>query len=307
MKVLVGFDGSTDAEGALDDLAWAGLPDRVEVLVLTQSAPWVSLGKEKGPLLGGQAAYPETPEASRRQAGRIAAKGADRLRARFPLWKVKSQGGDLDPATGILEVAKQWKPDLIVMGSHGKGALTRLFLGSVSLKVLHHAASDVRISRPRTRKSEAPLRILIGMDGSRGAQDAVAAMADRSWPKGSKARIIAVLPDSLDPVAPTGTRLRRRILSKEERERLDRPLAKAAGLLAAAGLDVEVVYREGDARVTILKEAKTWKADTICLGCRGMGALGRFLIGSISSTVAVHAPCTVEVVRKHRKIPGEKA
>lgn len=306
MKILIGYDGSEDSDGALQDLELAGLPHRAEVLVLSESAPWVSLDSDQGPLLGGRVPYPETPEESRRQAARVAAKGATRLRKLFPRWKVKSQGGDLNPAIGILEVAKQWQPDLIVLGSHGKGALTRLFLGSVSLKVLHHATADVRITRLRARTALGPPRILIGMDGSRGAQGAVLAMAERSWPEGSKARIIAVLPDSLDPIAAPGTRIRRRTLSKEQRDLLDRPLAMAAGHLAAAGLDVEVVFREGDARVSILKEAKSWKADTICLGCRGMGALGRFLIGSISSTVAVNAPCTVEVVRNHRKIPGDK-
>ena len=48
----------------------------------------------------------------------------------------------------------------------------------------------------------------------------------------------------------------------------------------------------------ILHEAGEWNADTIFVGARGIGRLKRFLLGSVSSAVAAHADCSVEVVRK---------
>lgn len=51
------------------------------------------------------------------------------------------------PASKIVEVAKNWPADLIVMGSHGRGKIQGLLLGSVSQEVLHHASCPVLVVR----------------------------------------------------------------------------------------------------------------------------------------------------------------
>jgi nucleotide-binding universal stress UspA family protein len=48
----------------------------------------------------------------------------------------------------------------------------------------------------------------------------------------------------------------------------------------------------------ILKEADKFAADLIVVGSHGLGALSRFLLGSVSQSVALHADCSVEIVRK---------
>lgn len=53
-----------------------------------------------------------------------------------------------DPAAQILEAAAEFQPDVIVMGSHGRGPIGRLLLGSVSTKVVHDWAGAVLIIRP---------------------------------------------------------------------------------------------------------------------------------------------------------------
>ena len=53
----------------------------------------------------------------------------------------------------------------------------------------------------------------------------------------------------------------------------------------------------GDPRAFILDAAKTWAADLIVLGSHGRHGLERFLLGSVSEAVAVHAHCSVEIVR----------
>ena len=52
-----------------------------------------------------------------------------------------------DPAYAILEQARMRKPDLIMMGSHGRTGLSRFLLGSVSHTVLHRADCPVLIVR----------------------------------------------------------------------------------------------------------------------------------------------------------------
>lgn len=59
-----------------------------------------------------------------------------------------------DPKGWILDHAEDWKPDLIVLGSHGKSGLDRLVLGSVSDAILRHAKCSVRIVRIASRAAE---------------------------------------------------------------------------------------------------------------------------------------------------------
>lgn len=49
------------------------------------------------------------------------------------------------PVQGILEIAKQWKPDLIVMGTHGRTGLDHLLMGSVAEQVVRKSACPVMV------------------------------------------------------------------------------------------------------------------------------------------------------------------
>lgn len=53
------------------------------------------------------------------------------------------------PGQAILEVASEIQPDLIVLGTHGRGAVGRLIAGSVSTHVVHHWAGATMVIRPR--------------------------------------------------------------------------------------------------------------------------------------------------------------
>jgi nucleotide-binding universal stress UspA family protein len=52
-----------------------------------------------------------------------------------------------DPATALLEAARAWSADLIVMGTRGRTGVARLILGSVARNVLHHARCSVLVTR----------------------------------------------------------------------------------------------------------------------------------------------------------------
>ncbi|MBK6426145.1 MAG: universal stress protein [Blastocatellia bacterium] len=61
--------------------------------------------------------------------------------------------------------------------------------------------------------------------------------------------------------------------------------------------DVSTSVVLGTPKRVILDEAEEWKADLIVVGSHGDGPIKRFLIGSVSLAVAMHAPCSVRVVR----------
>lgn len=73
----------------------------------------------------------------------------DVLDVHFAQWKDRIHFRSLTgrPGTVICQAAAEAKADLIVVGSHGKGALERTFLGSVSEEVLHLSPVPVLIAR----------------------------------------------------------------------------------------------------------------------------------------------------------------
>jgi nucleotide-binding universal stress UspA family protein len=90
--------------------------------------------------------YQEVADAAEKEAGHVAASAAGMVRDRY-------RDGDLDltievlsgqPERRIVELAEEWKADLIVVGSHGRGFWGRL-LGSVSSGVAHHAPCSVLV------------------------------------------------------------------------------------------------------------------------------------------------------------------
>jgi nucleotide-binding universal stress UspA family protein len=62
----------------------------------------------------------------------------------------------------------------------------------------------------------------------------------------------------------------------------------------------------GHAAEIIIETAKKWGANLVALGSHGRRGFSRFLLGSVSYTVASHAPCSVEIVRKSILQEGEK-
>jgi universal stress protein A len=52
------------------------------------------------------------------------------------------------PAAEIVNAAKEWPADVIVIGSHGRAGVTRVLLGSVAEAVMRHAPCPVLVVRP---------------------------------------------------------------------------------------------------------------------------------------------------------------
>jgi nucleotide-binding universal stress UspA family protein len=68
--------------------------------------------------------------------------------------------------------------------------------------------------------------------------------------------------------------------------------------LRAAGLTTTSLVVEGDPKKVLMEEAQKWQADCIFVGAKGLGAIERLVLGSVSSAVAARAHCSVEVVRQ---------
>jgi nucleotide-binding universal stress UspA family protein len=81
------------------------------------------------------------------------------------------------------------------------------------------------------------------------------------------------------------------------REVAEGVLARAARELEAEGVEVDTHAREGDPAHVIIEAAEELDAELIVVGSRGLTGLERFLLGSVSSKLAQHAPTSLMVVR----------
>ena len=312
MKVLIGYDGSDSAQAAIQGLRRAGLPREVECRIVSVADVWPVLPKsvdepadatadsQKPPIIRKAEALAAE---SRADAQTLANEGAALVQTEFPGWKVTAEAALGSPSQALTQPS-QGTPDLVVVGSQGRSAIGRLALGSVSQNVLTHATCSVRISRGVNKSAtsvNAPVRILLGVDGSTHSALAVDAVASRAWPAGTEVKVVAVLDLQFwsklaDPSSSAWAWVEE---GKEDgRSWATRAVETVAGKLRAAGLVATPLVEEGDPKRVLVEEAERWAADCIFLGAKGHSALEKFLLGSVSAAVAARAHCSVEVVRQ---------
>lgn len=292
MKVMIAYDGSAYADAALDDLRYAGLPREAEALIISVGDGLVNTSSSIAEVVGTALTARRVTSAiavARAQAARLlleargfAAQARRRVLSYFPDWEVRTRVLEGSPSRELLREAERWRPDIIVVGSQGRSALGRFFLGSVSKALAAKARCSVRVARREDMKGDgAPLRIIVGVDGSPGAAQAVRAVATRAWPAGTEVRLIVVDDGSSPPEIAEGAR----------------------GLLLWEGLNASVELREGDPRHVLIDEARAWAADSIFVGSHGLdGADEGSGLGSVSAALVTNAACPVEVVRKRGKV-----
>ncbi|HET6400740.1 MAG TPA: universal stress protein [Candidatus Kapabacteria bacterium] len=316
MKILIAYDGSEPAKAAIEDLKRAGLPQQnVQAMVVTaeeaHTAMTPAFNLDPGlPILtyAFESAH-ETILYAQETAEIDAEQGVEHVKQIFPQWDVTPSVHLEPPAPAILEVADWWKPDLIVMGSHGRSGISRLFLGSVSLRVMREAETAVRIShnKPESIVDDAdpayPPVLLLAFDGSEGSNRAVHHLLDRSWPNHTQIHIVAVIDVSIlstrNYLWLVGEDLTQYQDMNESRiehsvHDLEREMRKASPTMS---FDVTSAIQVGSPIHEILSEAKRVQADTIFMGSRGLSRLERMLLGSVVQGVVSHAETTVEIVR----------
>jgi nucleotide-binding universal stress UspA family protein len=315
MKILIGYDGSECADAALDDLRRAGLPENAEAQILSIAEVWLPPPPPSTYEIVEEARQVKVPADLKRvyskdckalrEALLLAQQAVERVSANFPGWTVTTDSACGSAAWELIYKADQWAPDLIVVGSHGRTALGRFVLGSVSQRVLTEARCSVRVARGRVDELDTPVRLIIGIDGSPGSAAAVGAVASRMWPAKSEAKLVAVddplIPDYVGDVIPPLAN----IIEEDKQEELSwatKIANESAGLLAHTELKVTQVLREGDPKHELPKAAEEWGADCIFVGSAGFSnRFERFVLGSVSAAVAARAHCSVEVVRGQKR------
>jgi nucleotide-binding universal stress UspA family protein len=138
--------------------------------------------------------------------------------------------------------------------------------------------------------------IVVGTDGSPSAAAAVRRATELATGSGALVHLVTAYPD-----VPSH---RERITSSAKRdpinlrEAAESVLARAAGELEAHNVAVETHAEEGEPADVVIEVAQQQNADLIVVGDRGLTGLQRFLLGSVSSKLSHHAPCSLMIVRE---------
>jgi nucleotide-binding universal stress UspA family protein len=308
MKVLIAYDDSECSRAMLVDLKQAGLPAEASAIVLSFAEVWMTAPEDvvarQGLICDDEGNVVESHSISEfHEAMSIAHEGCDRVRQIYPHWSVSCEA-HADAATwGTMEKVRDWNPDLVVVGSHGRSALGRLIHGSVGQKLLSESPCSVRIARAPYGDQPGGLRIIVAVDGSPESKAAVTAVASRAWPAGTAVRVLSVYDQpAMDVGSVTMTAPGIVGYDDADIEAVENHGRLAVDELNRAGLPARAIFSVGSPAARIQEEAERWGADAIFIGARGHRLLERTLLGSVSNAVATRAQCAVEVVRiPHRR------
>jgi nucleotide-binding universal stress UspA family protein len=154
------------------------------------------------------------------------------------------------------------------------------------------------------------IRILLAIDGSQHSEASVDEIARRHFPADTEVRIISVAEPPYIPETLPGEDIGLYVESeKSARERARVVVGKAAAKLRAdegsRQLNITTKVISGSPKRLIIEEAEAFGADLIVVGSHGHGMLERFLLGSVSQAVALHAKCSVEIVRSQKTHTSE--
>ncbi|HEY9788669.1 MAG TPA: universal stress protein [Candidatus Obscuribacterales bacterium] len=133
------------------------------------------------------------------------------------------------------------------------------------------------------------MKVLIAIDSSDFSKLLTDFVINHLWPPGTQFRIM----HCLEPVRDVKEidyerRLTAEAFLREASHKIHESLSKC---------DVHIDLVLGSPQEEILNLAADWPADMIVIGSHGRGILSRFVMGSVSTAVVLHSPCSVMVVR----------
>ncbi len=166
-SIVVGVDGSRDAERALD---WASDQAGLERRTLTLVHAVQPLGPGAGTFLATGIDYGGLAESLLAAGGELLSTARAHALTRHPSLEVAEVLRSADTRNELLELSE--RASMVVLGSRGRGPVSSLLLGSVSVSVSKHASSPVVVCRPAPG-DEPRHGVVVGVDGTERSLPAV--------------------------------------------------------------------------------------------------------------------------------------
>ena len=183
----------------------------------------------------------------------------------------------------VIELSEELGVGLLILGSRGHGAVRRILMGSHSEAVIHHAHVPVLVLRCAGNVWP-PSRVVIGDDYSEDAKKAAELAASIAKLYEADVLLVHAYPRLVEESS--------RSEAEDSMQRSEEELEERAnGLKDLLGYEPRTVMTSDDAVVALLEAAREGDGPTlVAVGSRGMGAIGRARLGSVSSKVVRAAP-----------------
>lgn len=206
-------------------------------------------------------------------------------------------------ADALCEYTAKLEPDLVVMTTHGRGPLSRFWLGSVVTDLVPRAPVPLLLVRPKEGPPDltarvAPRRILVPLDGSPFGEHIIPTAVAVGALTGAEYRLLRVVPPVLASVGGLGE------FGDVPETVANQLRVEACGYLA--GLTTRVpglraaathVVVDWPPATAILADAEASGVDLVALETRGRGGMARLFLGSVADKVVRGATVPVLLSR----------
>lgn len=205
----------------------------------------------------------------------------------------------------LVKHAGRWNTELVVMSTHGRGAVSRAWLGSVADHMVRHATVPILLVRPVEGEdvdvgaTPSLDNVLVALDGSHRAERGLEYAVRVSGPDASYT-LLRVVPG---PILHWSTYIPAAIQETSEglkkgRAEAEAYLAQVAERLRASGLAVTTQVVDGvPPAAGILSWAEDHPTDVIAITTHGRTGLSRLLLGSVADKVVRGSSAPVLITR----------
>lgn len=135
-------------------------------------------------------------------------------------------------------------------------------------------------------------KILVCCDGSKHSDKAIKLSCDIAKKYDSDLTIIYVVDKTIKSDVFAGSEYTK-ILRKYAQD----TILRAQRLAKSQGVEPNVIIKEGNVSEQIIRYSKKSKTDLVVVGSKGLGAVLRFMLGSVSTKIANHSLCSVLIVK----------
>ncbi len=196
-------------------------------------------------------------------------------------------------AETLLEHAQAVGCDLIVLTTHGRGALSRLWLGSVADVIVRRSPIPVMLVRPHqptvtidTQNMRRSLRrILIPLDGSPLAEAIIEHSVHIGRIMDAEYTLLRVVDPTVLGLSVQDENVAASAIVQSLKDRAQAYLDRQAEALRARGLQVDAVVTVGEPSACILDYARAHSIDLIAMATHGRGGFSLLLLGSVADKV----------------------
>lgn len=197
------------------------------------------------------------------------------------------------PST-ILECVKNYGCDLVIMGTHGRRAVSRMLMGSVAERVVRLSPVPVITTRQGVEERFPPAKILVGFDSSEDSVEALRHAGDWARLLGSELIVLHVVEPVVYPdfyAYPTRKEYDEKVVRRSHQA------LEQAAVEHAPGVEVETHVVQGHAAKCIVDFAEMHGCDLVVLATHGLSGVAHALLGSVAERVVRTADVPVMTVR----------